>query len=119
LLFSIIILGITVSLIKGQDYPSAVPSQTSYAAFCGGWGILIALIGVAALFAEALQGIIIAGLDGLTALLMLAGGIVSSPSPKLRGIHSTTSASKLYLDRKRKPLTIVFNKDLLGNTRCE
>jgi hypothetical protein len=78
-LFSVIILGISVSLIKGQAWPSAVPSQTSYAAFCGGWGIVIAFIGVVALFVEFLQGIIIVGLDGLTTLLMLAGGIVSFP----------------------------------------
>jgi len=58
-----------------------VPSQTSYAAFCGGWGIVIAIIGVVALFVEALQGLIIVGLDALTTLLMLAGGIVSSPEP--------------------------------------
>jgi hypothetical protein len=69
-----------VSLIKGQNWPSAVPSQTTYAAFCGGWGILIALIGVVALFVEALQGLIIGALDGLTTLLVLAGAIVS-PNP--------------------------------------
>jgi hypothetical protein len=38
-----------------------------------------AIIGVVALFVEALQGLIIVGLDALTTLLMLAGGIVSFP----------------------------------------
>ena len=42
---------------------------------------MIAIIGVVALFVEALQGLIIVGLDALTTLLMLAGGIVSSPEP--------------------------------------
>jgi hypothetical protein len=101
ILFSVIILGISVSLIKGQAWPSAVPSQTSYAAFCGGWGIVIALIGVVALFVEFLQGIIIAGLDGLTTLLMLAGGIVSFPMLCTNLLHYIWIET--YLCYKTKP----------------
>jgi len=105
-LFSVIILGISVSLIKGQNYPSAVPSQTSYAAFCGGWGIIIALIGIAALFVEALQGIIVAGLDGLTALLTLAGGIVSLHELQLKPVRYVNI--KNYPYRKRNILTSFY-----------
>ncbi|RHZ58355.1 hypothetical protein CDV55_104603 [Aspergillus turcosus] len=73
-LFAIVVLGLSVTLAKGQRYGS-VPAATGYAAFTGGAGILAALIGCAALFVDALRGIISWAIDGLASLALLAGGI--------------------------------------------
>jgi len=89
IIFSIIVLGLSISLLRGQlkdgsyqedngnidQISNGTPPQTGYAAFCGGWGILIALVGFGGIFVESLQGIILAGLDALTAVITLAGGI--------------------------------------------
>jgi hypothetical protein len=87
IIFSVIALGLSVSLINGQlAWTGSAPSQTDFAAFCGGWGILIALVGCAALFVEALQGMIITILDASAVLVSFVGGIVRlpfSPSPHL------------------------------------
>lgn len=73
-MFAVVVLGASVSLAKGQVFGS-VPATTSYAAFAGAWAILTALIGIVAIFVEAIPGMIMAGVDGLAALLLLAGGI--------------------------------------------
>jgi hypothetical protein len=51
----------------------------SYGAFCGAASLIIALVGIAAIFFEALQGIVMLALDGLTCFFLVAGGIVSYP----------------------------------------
>ena len=93
-----------------------MPSQTSYAAFCGGWGIVIAFIGIVALFVESLQGMVIAGLDGLTTFLMVAGGIVSLPELYLNPSHCIYI--EMHLCRRENLLINDFFVDLLGNTGC-
>ncbi|KAJ5179336.1 hypothetical protein N7492_002546 [Penicillium capsulatum] len=75
LLFSVVVVGISANLAKGQLHGS-VPSQTGYAIFTGALGILAALIGIVALFIDSLDGIITWVLDGVTSLALLAGGIV-------------------------------------------
>jgi hypothetical protein len=52
-----------------------VPATTEYSAFTGGFAMIVAAIGFVSLFVEFLQGIIMLVLDGLSALLFLAGGI--------------------------------------------
>jgi hypothetical protein len=49
----------------------------NYAAFTGGFGMVAAIVGVAALFVEPLAGLVMAAIDTLASLLFLAGGIVS------------------------------------------
>jgi hypothetical protein len=74
-LFGIVMLGLSVTLIRGHhwgDFPSAL----GYAAFLGGISILAALIGLAATWISFLEGIVGAGIDGIVAILNLAGGIV-------------------------------------------
>ncbi|KAL2867763.1 MARVEL domain-containing protein [Aspergillus lucknowensis] len=75
-IFAIIVFGISVDLARSQhtDF-QPVPAATGYAAFCGGFGIVVALVGIASLFASSLEGIITWALDGLSALTMLAAGI--------------------------------------------
>jgi hypothetical protein len=75
LLFAIVVLGLSVTLAKGQRYGS-VPAATGYAAFTGGTAIVAALVGCAALYREALNGIISWTTDALASLALLAGGIV-------------------------------------------
>ncbi|KAF2461408.1 marvel domain-containing protein [Lineolata rhizophorae] len=74
LLFAAVVLGLSVSLIKKQEFGDA-PATMGYSAFTGGFGLLAALVGTAAIFMEAISGIIILGVDGLTSLIFLAGGI--------------------------------------------
>jgi len=76
MLFAAVVLALSVVLIKGYG-PGHSWSLISYGAFCGGAAILIAAIGVAACFVEALQGIIMLVLDGIATFFLLAGGIVS------------------------------------------
>ncbi|RHZ61800.1 uncharacterized protein CDV56_105533 [Aspergillus thermomutatus] len=73
-LFAIVVLGLSVTLAKGQRYGS-VPAATGYAAFAGGAGILAALVGCAALFVNALDGIVSWTVDAVASLALLAGGI--------------------------------------------
>ncbi|KAL4804631.1 marvel domain-containing protein [Aspergillus unguis] len=73
---AIIVLGISVDLARGQEKRiEDVPRATEYAAFCGGFGIVVALVGIASLFISSLEGIATLALDGISALAMLAGGI--------------------------------------------
>ncbi|OOG00296.1 hypothetical protein ASPCADRAFT_202190 [Aspergillus carbonarius ITEM 5010] len=73
-IFSIIVLGISISLAKGQRI-DAVPASTGYAAFTGGLGTLASLIGAAGIFIESLQTLITWAIDGLAGLAFVAGGI--------------------------------------------
>jgi hypothetical protein len=53
-------------------------SLLSYGAFCGGAGLILAVVGVAAMFFDFLKGIIVLGLDAAASFFLLAGGLVSS-----------------------------------------
>ncbi|KAF9883248.1 hypothetical protein FE257_003804 [Aspergillus nanangensis] len=73
-IFAVIVLGLSVSLAKGQVLGN-VPPVTGYAAFTGGLGIIAAIVGVTALFVSSLEGLITWALDGVACLAFLAGGI--------------------------------------------
>lgn len=76
LLFSVVVLGLSVGLIKDHKIGS-LPIPLGYAAFVGGITLLGAFIGIASNWVELLQGIIGAGIDAFLTLLNIAGGIVS------------------------------------------
>jgi hypothetical protein len=76
LIFAAVTLGLSAYLI-GSYGPGKAPAILGYGSFCGGAGLIIGLIGVAAAFFEKLQGIIILALDGFAAFFLVAGGIVS------------------------------------------
>jgi surface polysaccharide O-acyltransferase-like enzyme len=76
MLFAIIVLALSVRAANWQQIGS-VPTTTAYCAFAGAFAILISAIGFASMWLTAIPKIIMSGLDGLTALLLLAGGIVS------------------------------------------
>ncbi|KAJ5116738.1 hypothetical protein N7456_001086 [Penicillium angulare] len=75
LLFSIVVLGLSITLAR-QQYFGKVPAETGYAAFTGALGIVVALIGIAALWVSSLSGIIVWVLDGVTSLALLIAGII-------------------------------------------
>jgi hypothetical protein len=78
-LFGVVILGLSVTLIRGHHWGS-LPASLGYAAFIGGLTILAALIGIAATWVTFLEGIVGMALDGLVAILSIIGGIVRSPN---------------------------------------
>jgi hypothetical protein len=63
-------------LISGYG-PGHNPSIIDYGAFCGGAGLILAVVGLAAIFFDGLKGIVILALDGIATFFLLAGGIVS------------------------------------------
>jgi hypothetical protein len=75
LIFTIIVLALSVKLAKGQEIGS-VPAETGYAAFTGGIGIVAAIVGIAALFVDSLDGLVTLVFDGVSGFALLAGGIV-------------------------------------------
>jgi len=74
ILFGIVILGISISLARGQVV-GHTPATTGYGAFVGAFTIIAGIIGVVAIFATALPEIISWAVDALAALFLLAGGI--------------------------------------------
>ena len=76
MLFAIIVLALSVRAANWQQTGS-VPTTTAYCAFAGAFATLISAIGFASMWLTAIPKFIMSGLDGLTALLLLAGGIVS------------------------------------------
>lgn len=74
-LFGIVVLGISVSLIRGHHWGS-LPASLGFSAFVGGVTILGAALGVAALFLTFLDGMVGLIIDALVALINAAGGIV-------------------------------------------
>ncbi|KAJ5667826.1 uncharacterized protein N7477_006396 [Penicillium maclennaniae] len=96
LLFSVVVLSISVSLARGQGIGKA-PAETGYAAFTGAFGIIAALVGIVALFVDSLDGVITWLIDGVASLALLIGGIVYAVT--LKGVHCgdpwTTFQNKL------------------------
>jgi hypothetical protein len=70
-----VVLGLSVTLAKGQ-LQGSVPATTGYGGFAGAVGILGGFVGVVALFVERLQGVFGLVVDGVVALVLLAGGVV-------------------------------------------
>jgi hypothetical protein len=48
-----------------------------YGAFCGGAALLFSVAGLATIFVDSLQGIIVLALDGIATFFLLAGAAVS------------------------------------------
>jgi hypothetical protein len=87
-LFGIVVLGISVSLIRGHHWGS-LPASLGFSAFVGGVTILGAALGVAALFLTFLDGMVGLIIDALVALINAAGGIVSASLGR-NGLDSST-----------------------------
>ncbi|KAH8683307.1 marvel domain-containing protein [Tricladium varicosporioides] len=84
-LFGAVVLVISVLLLKG--YGPADPytnlkaghapeeALMGFGTFCGGAGVIIAVIGAASAFLEPLQGLVILILDGVATFFLFAGGV--------------------------------------------
>ncbi|KAH7321730.1 marvel domain-containing protein [Rhexocercosporidium sp. MPI-PUGE-AT-0058] len=77
-----VVLALAVVLINGYG-PGSGPALIGYGAFCGGAGIVVAAIGVAAVFFDRLQGVIMLALDAFAAFFLLAGGLAFAIKTKV------------------------------------
>ncbi|KAK4130507.1 hypothetical protein BT67DRAFT_215008 [Trichocladium antarcticum] len=73
-LIAVTILGLSAAMIAAQVH-GGVPVTIRYSTFTGGFGMLVGLVGIAALFASFIPEIVPMALDGIAGLLFLAGGI--------------------------------------------
>ncbi|KAK4218641.1 marvel domain-containing protein [Rhypophila decipiens] len=73
-LFSVVVLGLAATLISGQVVGNS-PTTTRYSTFTGGFGLIVAAVGVAGLFISAIPELIVLGLDALAGVFFIAGGI--------------------------------------------
>ena len=65
-------------MAKHQAYGS-VPSITSFSAFVGAFGLIVAAIGLLSLWTDKIPNVVVLGADALSSLLFIAAGIVSEP----------------------------------------
>ena len=77
IVFGAVVLGLSVTAIEWQWWGTA-PATSSYSAFAGAFGIFAGLVGIAAAFFEVIPQLIMGAVDALSALLLLAGGVVST-----------------------------------------
>jgi uncharacterized membrane protein HdeD (DUF308 family) len=76
------VFGLSVDISKelsSHGITGKMDTTAEYTAFTGGLGIIAAIVGLIALFYDALNGIVVLVLDGVAALCFLAGGIVGFP----------------------------------------
>lgn len=79
-LFAACVLGLSITAVKWQYYGTA-PAVSSFNAFAGAFALLTALIGIVAIWISHIPGLIMAVVDGVAFIFLLAGGIVSHPCP--------------------------------------
>ncbi|KAF2867891.1 marvel domain-containing protein [Massariosphaeria phaeospora] len=83
-LFSIVVIALSVTLIKGQVYKKDQPATFGFSVFVGAISLLGALLGIAAHWLDVLQSIIGVAIDVLILIINLAGGVLIAV--KLKGI---------------------------------
>ncbi|KKY22910.1 hypothetical protein UCDDS831_g03344 [Diplodia seriata] len=114
ILCAAVVLGLSITLIRSQSYGTV--AANNYAAFTGGFGLLVGLVGAAAIFIEPLAGIVMVAADALAELFLLAGGI--AVAVKLRGTSCSSKSDeneyKLYKNELTNGGCIKDNK---GNLR--
>ncbi|KAG9235510.1 marvel domain-containing protein [Amylocarpus encephaloides] len=122
-LFSIVVLALSVVLIKGWGPETGgheKPTEEAlkgYGAFCGGAGILIAVVGVVACFIEKLQGIVILALDAVASFFLLAGGIAYAAKVGVGNCGDITKDSTIdsYMGKHLNMFRSSKYKDYDGN----
>jgi len=73
IIFSAAVLGLSITLAKGQLL-GHVPTTTEYSAFLGGLGMIAGAFGILTVFVHIFDGIIALAVDGVVAMLFIAGG---------------------------------------------
>lgn len=79
----------------GHHWPG-LPIRTGYVCFVGAVSLLAGLVGVASIFVEKINGVVTWGLDGLSALALLAGGILIAVG--LKGTNCGNDSTLWYND---------------------
>ena len=74
--FAAVVLGLSVSLVRGQGPGLNSPISLRYCSFVGGLSFFAAIIGIAGEWVSALQGKTILLIDALVTLVNVAGGVV-------------------------------------------
>ncbi|KAH9834684.1 marvel domain-containing protein [Teratosphaeria destructans] len=97
LLFGACVLGLSIAAVKWQVFGSP-PATSEYNAFAGACGLLVSLIGIAAVFIDAIPALIMAGIDALASIFFLAGGIAVAVG--LSGVHCGMSDTELSSESK-------------------
>jgi hypothetical protein len=102
------VLALSVVLVNGHG-PGHAPSLLDYGVFCGAGALLFAVVGLAAIFFEPLQGIIILAVDGIASFFLLAGAAVScSVVIKAANVNSANDSSLRHLRRKSRLVTALL-----------
>ncbi|KAI4951055.1 hypothetical protein J4E86_007564 [Alternaria arbusti] len=111
-LFGIVVLGISVSLIRGHHW-GGLPASLGFSAFVGGVTILGAALGVAGLFFSFLDGMIGLIVDGVVAVINAAGGIIKVLALKISGVDCDADTS---FENAAK---LIFNDIFNGGCRAD
>ncbi|KAM3081011.1 hypothetical protein ACMFMG_004971 [Clarireedia jacksonii] len=101
IIFAAVVLALSIILINDFG-PGHSWSLIIYGAVCGGASLLIAVVGIAAWFIDAIQGIIMLALDGIAAFFLLAGGIAYAATIKV-GSCSDVAGYLQYHDNPFAP----------------
>ncbi|KAI1344205.1 marvel domain-containing protein [Xylariaceae sp. FL0016] len=88
LIFGAVVLGLSVTLAKLQKLHDP-PTETSFSSFTGAFGLLVSVIGIAAIFIEKIPSVVVMGADALASIFYLAGGIAMTIA--LKPVDSCTS----------------------------
>ncbi|KAF4897055.1 hypothetical protein CGCF415_v011343 [Colletotrichum fructicola] len=103
-IMAIVVLALSIELTKplpptngSAETEIDAPTTTKYSAFCGGFGLAVAILGIIATFFDAIPAIIVMGADAVSGILLLAGGIAFAIG--LRGVDcgASTGTSPLEL----------------------
>lgn len=86
-----VVTGLSATLAKHQVYGS-VPGQTSFGTFAGGLGIVVSLIGLAAIFVAFIPSILVIAIDAVSTVIYLAAGIVLAAYMSMKGIDCNTQS---------------------------
>ncbi|KAI1762230.1 marvel domain-containing protein [Hypoxylon sp. FL1150] len=116
LLFGAVVLGISITVAKHQTIGSP-PSETSFGSFCGAFGILISLVGLAALFIDKIPPVATMAADGLATTFYLSGGIALTLA--LKAVPSCTNKDDYNVGQRY--LNKILNggcQDVQGKPYC-
>ncbi|GKT43686.1 uncharacterized protein ColSpa_03867 [Colletotrichum spaethianum] len=90
---AIVVIGLSVDLVKGQVVGDA-PTTTKYGTFAGGFGLAVAILGLASAFIDAIPALVVMAADALSGLLLLGGGIAFAIG--LRGVTCDPKTQEEY-----------------------
>ncbi|KAF2642985.1 hypothetical protein P280DRAFT_241617 [Massarina eburnea CBS 473.64] len=117
LLFSIITLTLSASLVKGQHPHLNAPTILKYATFAGAATLLAALVGLATEWASVLQGKVMLVVDFMVAVVNILGGVFLAINIGMPNCRDTSTNNLLRLVTNN-----LFNggciEDATNGTRC-